>query len=74
MSFDGRGLEGEPIHECVLAMKTRCFAGRLTEAIHAYPSASMAVQQASAQLFPLGRALIENDPESAAQAAESASA
>jgi len=51
---------GELIHECVLAMKTRCFAGRLAEAIHAYPSASMAVQQAGAQLFPLGRALVED--------------
>nr|MBA2615753.1 hypothetical protein [Actinomycetota bacterium] len=51
---------GELIHECVLAMKTRCLAGRLAEAIHAYPSASMAVQQAGAQLFPLGRALVED--------------
>lgn len=50
---------GELIHECVLAMQTRSFAGRLAQAIHAYPSSSMAVQQAAAQLYPLGRALVE---------------
>ncbi len=52
---------GELIHECALAMQTRCFAGRLTQTIHAYPAMSMAVEQAGAQLFPLGRQLVEND-------------
>ena len=52
---------GELIHECALAMQTRSFAGRLAQMIHAYPSASMAVQQAAAQLFPLGRALVEDE-------------
>jgi pyruvate/2-oxoglutarate dehydrogenase complex dihydrolipoamide dehydrogenase (E3) component len=52
---------GELIQECALAMQTRCFAGRLTETIHAYPSASMGVQQAGAQLFPLGRVLVEEE-------------
>lgn len=48
---------GEMIHEIALAMQTGMFAGRLAQTIHAYPSASMAVQQAAGQLFPLGRAL-----------------
>jgi pyruvate/2-oxoglutarate dehydrogenase complex dihydrolipoamide dehydrogenase (E3) component len=52
---------GELIQECALAMQTRCFAGRLTQTIHAYPSASMGVQQAGAQLFPLGRVLVEEE-------------
>jgi pyruvate/2-oxoglutarate dehydrogenase complex dihydrolipoamide dehydrogenase (E3) component len=52
---------GELIQECALAIQTRCFAGRLTETIHAYPSASMGVQQAGAQLFPLGRVLVEEE-------------
>jgi pyruvate/2-oxoglutarate dehydrogenase complex dihydrolipoamide dehydrogenase (E3) component len=51
---------GELIHECALAMQTRAFAGRLAQTIHAYPSWSMAVQQAAAQLFPLGRALADD--------------
>jgi pyruvate/2-oxoglutarate dehydrogenase complex dihydrolipoamide dehydrogenase (E3) component len=50
---------GELIQECALAMQTRAFAGRLTQTIHAYPSMSVSVQQAAAQLFPLGRALVE---------------
>jgi pyruvate/2-oxoglutarate dehydrogenase complex dihydrolipoamide dehydrogenase (E3) component len=50
---------GELIQECALAMQTRCFAGRLTQTIHAYPSMSLGVQQAAAQLFPLGRVLVE---------------
>ena len=49
---------GELIQECALALQTRCFAGRLTQTMHAYPSMSMAVQQAAAQLFPLGRLLV----------------
>lgn len=52
---------GELIQECALAMQTRSFAGRLAQTIHAYPSESMAVQQAGAQLFPLGRALVEEE-------------
>jgi pyruvate/2-oxoglutarate dehydrogenase complex dihydrolipoamide dehydrogenase (E3) component len=52
---------GELIQECALAMQTRCFAGRLTQTIHAYPSMSLAVQQTAAQLFPLGRMLVETD-------------
>jgi pyruvate/2-oxoglutarate dehydrogenase complex dihydrolipoamide dehydrogenase (E3) component len=52
---------GELIQECALAMQTRCFAGRLTQTIHPYPAATLAVQQAAAQLFPLGRALVESD-------------
>jgi pyruvate/2-oxoglutarate dehydrogenase complex dihydrolipoamide dehydrogenase (E3) component len=51
---------GELIQECALAMQTRCFAGRLAQTIHAYPSMSLAVQQAAAQLFPLGRVLVED--------------
>jgi len=31
--------------------------------IHAYPTMSMALQQAASQLFPLGRALVEEQPE-----------
>ena len=50
---------GELIQECALAMQTRAFAGRLTQTIHAYPVMSIAVQQAGAQLFPLGRVLAE---------------
>jgi pyruvate/2-oxoglutarate dehydrogenase complex dihydrolipoamide dehydrogenase (E3) component len=52
---------GELIQECALAMQTRAFAGRLAQTIHAYPSMSVAVQQAAAQLFPLGRMLEPND-------------
>lgn len=55
---------GELIHEIALAMQTRMFAGRLAQMIHAYPSASMAVQQAAGQLYPLGRALA-GEPEEA---------
>jgi pyruvate/2-oxoglutarate dehydrogenase complex dihydrolipoamide dehydrogenase (E3) component len=47
---------GDLIHEFALAMQTRAFAGRLAQTIHAYPSMAMGVQQAAAQLFPLGRA------------------
>jgi pyruvate/2-oxoglutarate dehydrogenase complex dihydrolipoamide dehydrogenase (E3) component len=41
---------GEMIHEPALAMRTRMFAGRLAQATHAYPTWSLAVQQAAAQL------------------------
>ena len=52
---------GELIHELALAIRTGMFAGRLAQLIHAYPTTSMAVQQAASQLFPLGRVLVEND-------------
>ncbi|HZT53274.1 MAG TPA: hypothetical protein VE995_02725, partial [Gaiellaceae bacterium] len=54
---------GELIQECALAMRTRAFAGRLAQTIHAYPVMSLAVQQAAAQLFPLGRVLTERSEE-----------
>ncbi|PRW62286.1 dihydrolipoyl dehydrogenase family protein [Actinopolyspora mortivallis] len=40
---------GEMIHEPALALRTGMFAGRLAQTVHAYPSWSMAVQQAAAQ-------------------------
>ena len=52
---------GELLHEAVVAMQTRSFTGRLAQAIHAYPSTSIALQQAAAQLFPEGRALTPVD-------------
>lgn len=42
---------GEMIHEAALAMQTDMFAGRLAQTVHAYPTWSMAVQQAAAQFF-----------------------
>jgi pyruvate/2-oxoglutarate dehydrogenase complex dihydrolipoamide dehydrogenase (E3) component len=42
---------GEVVHEVALAMRTGMFAGRLAQTVHAYPSWSMAVQLAAAQLF-----------------------
>ena len=48
---------GEVLHEAVLAMRAGAFAGRLAQAMHAYPTLSVGVQQAAAQLFRLGRAL-----------------
>jgi pyruvate/2-oxoglutarate dehydrogenase complex dihydrolipoamide dehydrogenase (E3) component len=42
---------GELIHEPVLAMSTKMFTGRLAQAVHAYPSWSMALRQAAAQFF-----------------------
>lgn len=50
---------GEVLHEVVLSMQARVFAGRLAQAIHAYPAMAMGVQQASSQLFPIGRALVD---------------
>jgi pyruvate/2-oxoglutarate dehydrogenase complex dihydrolipoamide dehydrogenase (E3) component len=52
---------GELLHEVVVAMQAKVFAGRLAQAIHAYPTTSMAVQQAASQLFPIGRALVEGE-------------
>ena len=42
---------GEMIHEPALAMRANMFAGRLAQATHAYPTWSIAVQMAAAQLF-----------------------
>ena len=42
---------GELIHEAVLAMRTRMFTGRLAQSAHAYPTWSVAMQQAAAQFF-----------------------
>jgi pyruvate/2-oxoglutarate dehydrogenase complex dihydrolipoamide dehydrogenase (E3) component len=42
---------GELINEVALAIRTRCFAGRLAQTVHAYPTWSMAIQLAAAQLF-----------------------
>ena len=42
---------GEVIHEPALAMRTAMFTGRLAQAVHAYPTWSVAVQQAAAQFF-----------------------
>lgn len=42
---------GEMIHEPALAMRTRMFAGRLAQTVHAYPTWSVAVRQAAAQFF-----------------------
>jgi pyruvate/2-oxoglutarate dehydrogenase complex dihydrolipoamide dehydrogenase (E3) component len=42
---------GEMIHEPALAIRTRMFTGRLAQATHAYPTWSLAVQQAAAQFF-----------------------
>jgi pyruvate/2-oxoglutarate dehydrogenase complex dihydrolipoamide dehydrogenase (E3) component len=42
---------GELIHEAVLTMRTGMFTGRLAQAVHAYPTWSMAVQKAAAQFF-----------------------
>ncbi|MGI8412720.1 MAG: dihydrolipoyl dehydrogenase family protein [Solirubrobacteraceae bacterium] len=48
---------GELIHEAVISMQARTFTGRLAQAVHAYPSMSVGIQQASAQLFADGRLL-----------------
>jgi pyruvate/2-oxoglutarate dehydrogenase complex dihydrolipoamide dehydrogenase (E3) component len=42
---------GEMLHELVLAMRTGMFPARLALTTHAYPTWSMAVQQAAAQFF-----------------------
>jgi pyruvate/2-oxoglutarate dehydrogenase complex dihydrolipoamide dehydrogenase (E3) component len=42
---------GEMIHEPALALHTGMFTGRLAEASHAYPTWSLAIQQAAAQFF-----------------------
>ncbi|HVF32605.1 MAG TPA: FAD-dependent oxidoreductase [Acidimicrobiales bacterium] len=42
---------GELVHEVALAMRSRMFVGRLAQTVHAYPTWSMAIQQAAAQFF-----------------------
>jgi len=42
---------GEMIAEVALAMRTKMFTGRLAQTIHAYPTWSMAVQQAASGYF-----------------------
>lgn len=42
---------GEMIHEPALAIRTGMFTGRLAQTTHAYPTWSIAVQQAAAQFF-----------------------
>jgi pyruvate/2-oxoglutarate dehydrogenase complex dihydrolipoamide dehydrogenase (E3) component len=38
------GRAGEMIHEPAIAMRTGIFTGRLAQAIHAYPTWSLAIQ------------------------------
>ena len=52
---------GELIQECALAIRTRCFAGRLAQTIHAYPTMSVAVQQAESQAYAIGRLITPPD-------------
>jgi pyruvate/2-oxoglutarate dehydrogenase complex dihydrolipoamide dehydrogenase (E3) component len=42
---------GDVVHEAVLAMQTNMFVGRLAQTTHAYPTWSMAIQQAALQFF-----------------------
>jgi hypothetical protein len=42
---------GEMIGEIALAMRAGLFAGRLAQTTHAYPTWSLAIQQAAAQFF-----------------------
>jgi pyruvate/2-oxoglutarate dehydrogenase complex dihydrolipoamide dehydrogenase (E3) component len=43
---------GELVAEGALALRTRAFAGRLAQTVHAYPTWSTAVRQAAAHWFP----------------------
>jgi pyruvate/2-oxoglutarate dehydrogenase complex dihydrolipoamide dehydrogenase (E3) component len=45
------GRAGEMINEVTLAIRTGMFTGRLAQASHAYPTWSLAIQQAAAQFF-----------------------
>jgi pyruvate/2-oxoglutarate dehydrogenase complex dihydrolipoamide dehydrogenase (E3) component len=47
---------GELIAEPALAIRTKMFAGRLAQTIHAYPTWGHSIQLAAAQLFGHGRA------------------
>jgi pyruvate/2-oxoglutarate dehydrogenase complex dihydrolipoamide dehydrogenase (E3) component len=42
---------GEVVHEVALAIRTGMLAGRLAQTVHAYPTWSVALQMAAAQLF-----------------------
>ena len=42
---------GEMIHEVAFAMRTRAFAGRLAQTVHAYPTWSYGLQKTAGQLF-----------------------
>ncbi len=42
---------GEMIHEPALVMRTGMFTGRLAQVTHAYPTWSLAIQQAAGQFF-----------------------
>lgn len=42
---------GEMIGELALAMRTGMFTGRLAQTVHAYPTYSIAIQQAASQFF-----------------------
>jgi pyruvate/2-oxoglutarate dehydrogenase complex dihydrolipoamide dehydrogenase (E3) component len=42
---------GEMIHEAALAMRTRMFAGRLAQTVHAYPTWSYGIQKTAGQFF-----------------------
>lgn len=42
---------GEMIHEVALGMRTKMFAGRLAQTVHAYPTWSYAIQKAAGQFF-----------------------
>ena len=50
---------GELVHEFVVSMQARTFSGRLAQAIHAYPTMSIGVQQAAGLLFPSGHATVD---------------
>jgi pyruvate/2-oxoglutarate dehydrogenase complex dihydrolipoamide dehydrogenase (E3) component len=43
---------GELVAEGTLAIRTRAFAGRLAQTVHAYPTWSTGIRQAAAQWFP----------------------
>ena len=53
---------GEIVHEAVIAMQAGVFAGRLAQAIHAYPTIAVGMQQAASQGFAIGRVLAGADP------------
>lgn len=42
---------GDVVHEAVVLMRSGGFAGRLAQAVHAYPTWSMAVRECAAQFF-----------------------
>lgn len=42
---------GDVVHEVVVLMRARALPGRLAQAVHAYPSWSLAVRECAAQLF-----------------------